>query len=448
MLERNRQVLDALLDEFLPGKAEPQPGQPGKGSAKGTASTEVDPDLLNVCQTARHARHARFEAQNGHRRLRWSQGVVAVLFGTLLFMLIRAAWLDTYADPLGEPLSFLSGTSMWPVEFLRLMTIALTAVFIIKALFDLQQGDLLLTRRYRFCNDPSKEGVGETRCSKPRWWLLPAINLARGRAVANDLWIDFRTMGSGLARLGRVAVPCIAYFLLLFFLYRLVTRYADPQATPVRGNAASVADLLLTLAAAVGFLGLTFLILDAARLCAWFIRNLSEVPSIYPPATLLHFRRQRGQIERQYLPEWLDVNLVADLTERVGKLVWYPSVILLSLVLLVRSRWWDNLSFPLAFQLAFVLNLLISAGAIMVLQRVARRAKATLTERLATKLRRLQSAQAKSPAEKYADRTRELLEEIKNLHKGAFVPLRENPVVGALLLPSSGLVLMQLLLMP
>jgi hypothetical protein len=43
-----------------------------------------------------------------------------------------------------------------------------------------------------------------------------------------------------------------------------------------------------------------------------------------------------------------------------------------------------------------------------------------------------------------SDQAKSLLEEIMNLRRGAFAPMSRNPLVGALLVNSSGVVLLEL----
>ena len=73
-----------------------------------------------------------------------------------------------------------------------------------------------------------------------------------------------------------------------------------------------------------------------------------------------------------------------------------------------------------------------------------REAERSLAERsLSEKVKRLQAEAAPSVAQNSAAQAEKLLDEIRNLKHGAFVPFWENPVVGAIFLSSGGTTLLQ-----
>ena len=126
-------------------------------------------------------------------------------------------------------------------------------------------------------------------------------------------------------------------------------------------------------------------------------------------------------------------------------MVWYPAIVFL-VMLVSRHNWWDNWSWPVPLLLVFVLNLSFALAGVLILQRAALRAKAVSESNLEEKIRALEGVVAASPARNDANQARALLEEIRALRRGAFVPLWESPVLGALLVPSGGTVLLELLL--
>ena len=63
---------------------------------------------------------------------------------------------------------------------------------------------------------------------------------------------------------------------------------------------------------------------------------------------------------------------------------------------------------------------------------------------LKTKVNRARQKAARSPEEHQAGQAELFLKEIEELRRGPFAPLWENPLVGAFLLNSSGLVLLEL----
>ena len=155
-------------------------------------------------------------------------------------------------------------------------------------------------------------------------------------------------------------------------------------------------DKFLIWGAALAFVILAFLTVDAARLCRRFILNLSRDSTEYPEATLRNFSRQRGNIGPEHLDEWIDLHLIAELTERVGRLVYYPAA-LLFVLLLARNSWWDCWSWPVALVLIFGFNFALAIASVVILQRAAKQAKRTAEESLTKKLKHLQARIAPSP---------------------------------------------------
>jgi hypothetical protein len=183
---------------------------------------------------------------------------------------------------------------------------------------------------------------------------------------------------------------------------------------------------------------------DAAWRCRAFIRELSAAPTEYPVSTREHFRRLRGDVDPDHIDEWIDVHLIADLTEKVYGLLWFPSIVFV-LLLAGRNQWTD--AWPTSYPLLFILmlNFLLALSSVIILQKAAVKAKRAAEDSLDAKLKNARAAAAVSKAANESDQLEKLLEEIRALRRGAFVRLRDNPILGALLMPSFGLVLIQLL---
>jgi hypothetical protein len=246
---------------------------------------------------------------------------------------------------------------------------------------------------------------------------------------------------------------------LFYFLFAIgiALQFGHTPYSPVRGPLCTSLDRVLLIASIVTYLFLTFWLIDAARLCRWLIEYLSESPTDYPPATLDYFADLRGlktqgkpgetvaiDEQTQILSEWIDLQLIAELTERIGRLVYYP-FILFFILLVSRNNWWAHWTWPPGLVLIFSLNLLLAAMSILILQRAALKARDICVEKLRAKVETAEQHSASTPTANRAERGRKLLEEIESLQTGAFAPLWQNPVIGAALIPSGGSVLLELL---
>jgi len=115
-------------------------------------------------------------------------------------------------------------------------------------------------------------------------------------------------------------------------------------------------------------------------------------------------------------------------------------------LLLARNSWWDCWSWPVALVLIFGFNFALAIASVVILQRAAKQAKRTAEESLTKKLKHLQARIAPSPEQNDAPQAEQLLEEIRELRRGAFVPFWENPVISAVFVPSGGMTVLQVLI--
>jgi membrane protein implicated in regulation of membrane protease activity len=308
-----------------------------------------------------------------------------------------------------------------------------------------------LTREFRFSPQGKQSAKGartDLRARIHSWFreatlfVRPLESLETAEGVdARAIWEEYREHGRGSRRLIRAAGPIAAYVLLCWITFWAFD--ANPFDDP-RGDIALWVNKVLVIASGVLFVALAFLTMDAALLSRRFIQILSG-PTKYPRATYLHFSRILGEAETEYLDEWIDVQLIADITERVGWLVYYPCWLLLALAL-ARNGWWDTLSWPTALVLVFVLNIVLALASAVTLQMAARRAKQEAERSLDQKARLLKAETAASEKEKASSQAAQLLDEIRNLRRGAFVPFWQNPVVGAITLSSGSMTLIQLVI--
>jgi hypothetical protein len=213
-------------------------------------------------------------------------------------------------------------------------------------------------------------------------------------------------------------------------------------ASPVRGPVLIKLNVAIICLSVLGFLLLAFFTVDAARLCREFIEKLSAGPTRYPSTTRRHFSRLKGGIDAEYLDEWIDLQLIAELTEQVGRLIYFPSCLLL-LMILARNSWWDHWAWPISLIVVFGCNFALALASVVILQTAARAAKRRAEASLAAKIKKLQAQAAPSTAQNNASQAEKLLDEIQHLDRGAFVPFWDNPVVGALFLSSGGTTALQ-----
>jgi hypothetical protein len=345
----------------------------------------------------------------------------ASLFAGVAVVVTWIIWCNTFKNPEGEPFNLISGTSAWPAEIVRLFVFFLAACFCLGLSHKLREAFLSLTRRFHFSLPPTK------------------ADDVVDRVCAQSIWYEYRENSRFRLRFQRVILFIPLYILLLFAI-----RYAVGESitSPMRGTVITVLNIILVWLSLLGFLLLAFFTVDAARLCREFIEKLSAGPTRYPATTRRHFSRLKGGIDVEYLDEWIDLQLIAELTEQVGRLVYFPSFLLL-LMILARNSWWDCWSWPISLIAVFGCNFILALASVVILQTAAREAKRKAEASLAAKIKKLQAQAAPSVAQNNAAQAERLLDEIQHLNRGAFVPFWDNPVVGALFLSSGGTTALQ-----
>ncbi len=360
--------------------------------------------------------------------------VAAILMGTGLAIGIDWAWKDTYLVPGGEPFN-LQGTSAWPTEFIRFAVLALSVVVIVRTQRRLSQSNLDITRRYQL--NVKVDGAPESR--RWRWFWPKDPGRTEAGVCANEVWGEYQQTRHWLRRLVRVMSGGLLYVLFVGGLFTL----APQPVSPIRGDLLQHLEMPLLLGSVFAYLFGTLWMIDTAVLCSWFIRRLSRAPTRYPEATLGKFLRERALDDDSLVGEWIDLQWIADLTEPIGKLVYWPFLALL-LMIVSRNPWLDHWTWHWPLVITFIINMGLAAASYIILQRAASRAREIGVEALKTKLNEKHREAAASVAEHESNQAELLLQEINDLRRGAFAPLSKNPLVGALLVNSSGAILVEI----
>ncbi len=420
-LRHNRQIADEVLDWLLRHSAVPEDDK-----AQKLATSRAD-----AAHAARAAGWQKYRIRHGRSLTFWGSAVAFAVAATALGW---SAWKDTYATTIGEPFSLSAGVSAWPTECLRFGALVLAVAFVVESYSRMRVMALEVVRNYRlsFADSP-----GKLVC------CLPTTPVPEAVVQADHVWERYQQMGFWQNRLCRIAPPLAAYIGLAFCLSML----ALPPHNPLRGPQIMAWDTGLLLCSVIAYLFLTFWTLDAARLCRWFIEHLSQAPCRYPKATREYFSALRGGTPGHLLDEWITLRLIAELTERVGRLIYFPFIIFF-LMLVSRNQWWDLWTWSAPLVVIFMFNLLLASGGVFILQRAARRAQELAVSSLKTKLDRLREIVAVTEPQKTQNmfsQAERLLQEIQQLNTGAFAGFWENPLLGALLVPSGGSAIIELI---
>ena len=300
----------------------------------------------------------------------------------------------------------------------------------------------------------------------------PNVVLVGGGIDGSRLWSEYRLRLHNWPRFGRLALSVIVLAILLLLVNEAIG--GSIPVIPVRGIGDREVIGLTMYLHGLAVASLVLLVGDATILTWRFITVLRRGRTVYPRATVRHFAAELGPdlrdaaarpimpqiIDREafleadakpathyaavqadgsphnsLLDDWIDVRLLAEHTAAIGPLIVVP-FILLALMVVARSQLFDNWQFGGSVMFVLVLYVLLSVGSAILLNFGAEVARRRAIDRMEADLLWLQGA---GPgASKLAERFPTVIEQVRNMRKGAFAPFFQQPLVQAILVPLGG----------
>lgn len=249
-----------------------------------------------------------------------------------------------------------------------------------------------------------------------------------------DMWQQYGEYGAGEHRFMRT----IAYILIYFAFASFVFTMLGSAASPCRGEFACTTNKVILSFAVLAMLTLLFLVVDAARLCICWVDSLYKKKLDWQPSHLKEYEQQL-KLPKEHAKAWILVHLIGERTDVVTRLIYYPVIIIL-LMLLSRSTYFDNWDFPQALAIIVSLNFIIALGSVVVLNFVAQSARKGILRNLEEE----QIAGDKPKQESYeasSSERKELIQQLSSLQTGAYLPVWQQPPVRATLMLLGGFAL-------
>jgi hypothetical protein len=332
-----------------------------------------------------------------------------------------------------EPLAFLSGISIWPSEMLRLIAFLLAVHFLIKAHIDLRWNEGEVNERFHLESLPRMSFRDclrwqNLRFGLRRWKEYSGWMNSKTPVPAEDAWVAYLRRNQFWPRFVRIATVFSLY--LTFSACAFLALFPTPV-VPARGESAFIFDSWVLILAVISLMILTFYVVDAIQLNSNFIRIFTYGLRQWKPYIIPGSRRV-PPLDEEDVSRYHDITFVAQRTEVVARLIWYP-LIVLTLMVLARSTFFDNWTWPVGLILIFTLNAMWALGSAIFLRRAAEQLRETAIDNLHA----LQLSNYGHWSKRRA--FIELIGEIRTLKKGAFAPLSEQPFIRAILVPSGSL---------
>jgi hypothetical protein len=188
-------------------------------------------------------------------------------------------------------------------------------------------------------------------------------------------------------------------------------------------------DTFVFYLAGVGLLLLSFYVVDAIQLNSNFIRMFGREVTKWG----------RGVVDRSHLSPPLtekelsaynEIFFVAQRTQAVAPLIWYP-LLVLTLLVVARSSFFDNWTWPASLVLIFAITGAWALGSAILLRRAAEQLRETALNDL--RRFRLLGREVEAKRQMFD----QLITEIRDLKTGAFAPLTDQPFIRAVLFPGA-----------
>jgi hypothetical protein len=200
---------------------------------------------------------------------------------------------------------------------------------------------------------------------------------------------------------------------------------------PCRGALSCGADWFMTFASMSMVVLLNLAVFDAVMLCRRWIGWLTASTGGWSEQVQEEYLRdyglghaQRGEFEKlKYLAV---VDLIAQRTEIVNRLIRYPFITLL-IVIAARNEYFDIWNYPLLLLLSWAVNVLLALAVAFLLYQSASAAKAAMLAGLSRQM--IQVLGIGKDHETRAKQIQYIIDEVESNEQGAFVPLYRQPVI-------------------
>jgi hypothetical protein len=381
--------------------------------------------LLALCLTMRLAWRGR-----GDRKLALRPPRQLVLVGFLALTGV-AGMVVSYLDGPPEPFAWFEGISIWPTELLRLVTGFLALCLIIRAQDRMNAGTQEMNEVLGLPEPASQERPSSFGAYVRLGLCLPWGDWSLECAGVQALWRRYRRCGGPRYRWLRVGVASAVYLLGAAVVMVLL----GPPRAPLRGTASQVADYLALIVSVVPMIVLIWYVFDATLLSYRFIEAVGRSRDELPAGRVHQWPSGIPGVPR----ERAAIDFLARHTASVGRLILYPFAIL-ALIVLARVGYFDRWDWPLSLVIILGTNSLLALACAVILRRSAERIRAAVLPGL--RERHLRSLGGDPAA---VERITSAMDDIRNERRGAFAPLSQHPVLGAVALPSSSLGLASLL---
>jgi hypothetical protein len=328
----------------------------------------------------------------------------------------------------GEPFAWANGVSLWPSEIIRLFAGMLGCFFIAKSINDLQEHKKHIKKVFLL----------------PSYTDISQENKSPNKVIISDAWRHY-CLKLKFKNFFYWVLKATLIFAVLSFM--VIYAFGFPY-VPYRGLVSLTANFLTLLFVVSVLLILVMIAVNVTRNCVLLIDAIAPNASLWPQNTLTKFgvvssaifdqlydKLNHQGIDHQ-LQDWIDIDLISELTHSVRNVAYYPFIVL-TLMGISRSRIFDNWDLPIGLLLVYILCFSLIVGSKLYLRYKAEEARCKVVNQLES----ISLALGNSKEDESITLEKQIAQaiaRIKAFNRGAYMPLTQEPAIQAMLLPLGG----------
>ena len=352
-----------------------------------------------------------------------------ILGGTAAFLTMDGGTALMAHHDEGEPFSWTAGVSIWPGQLLRLLSVILCVVFLVKGSRDLVKNSDDLTEIFQFRID---QGHRSRFTVRTFWTNLQRVYhsaATRTATTVDQAWAWYLDAANPLQRTARVLVLFLLYGAVMISLGHWVVD--EEMIHPCRGWLSCRVDVIMTLVSVSFVVLLNLAVFDEVMLCRRWISWVSLSSGGWSEQVQQEYLREYGlsqshKTEFEKLKYLAGIDLISRRTETVNRLIRYPFIALL-IMIAARNDYFDIWNYPVLLLLAWGVNVVLALSGALLLYQSADRAKQAVLAGLSKQM--IQALGLGKDHEIRAKQVQYIIGEVEANQKGAFVPFYQQPVV-------------------
>lgn len=352
-----------------------------------------------------------------------------ILGGTAAFLTMGGGTALMAHHDEGEPFSWTAGVSIWPGQLLRLLSVILCVVFLVKGSRDLVKNSDDLTEAFQFRIDQSPRSRFTLRTFWTNLQRVYHSAATRTATTVDQAWAWYLDAANPLQRTARILVLFLLYSVVMISLGYWVVD--EEMIHPCRGWLSCRVDVIMTLVSVSLVVLLNLAVFDEVMLCRRWISWVSLSSGGWSEQVQQEYLREYGlsqshKAEFEKLKYLAGIDLISRRTETVNRLIRYPFIALL-IMIAARNDYFDIWNYPLLLLLSWAVNVVLALSGALLLYHAADRAKQAVLAGLSKQM--IQALGLGKDHEIRAKQVQYIIGEVEANQKGAFVPFYQQPVV-------------------